>query len=110
MLPSMMRRQEFTRKRYPRVMDHGTMVVDTTATPTEATYKGSIQPGTGETDLVNRDGAEIVYTIFALPEADVRRYDIITLATGDYQVEGEPERWGTGILDHQLIRLSAWAG
>lgn len=109
MLPSMMR-QPFTRKRYLRVMDHGTMVIDPASTPTVQEYRGSIQPGTGTTDTINRDGAEVVKTIWAHPGADVRHYDIITLPEGDFFVNGEPESWGTGILDHLVIHLSRWKG
>lgn len=110
MLPSMMSRTTLVRKRFPRVLDHGTMVVDTTATPTTATFTGSVQPGAGQTDFVNRDGAEVVYTIFALPGADVEHYDLVTLNGNDYQVSREPERWGTGIMDHTVIYLSRWSG
>ena len=114
-LPSFMSKP-FTRKRYPPVIDHGAASRDYTATPTTATFygsiqPGSIQPGSGTTDMVNRDGAEIVKTIFATdPAADVRHFDVITLADGDYFVNGEPERWETGILDHAVIQLSRWTG
>ena len=109
MLPSMMT-QEFTRKRYPKVSDHGNLVVDRKGVPATAVFYGSIQPGTGMTDLVNRDGAEIAYTILARPDSDVKHNDILTLAGQDYFVNGEPERWETGILDHTVIRLSRWSG
>ena len=109
-LPSFMNKP-FTRKRYPTIIDHGAAQRDYTATPSTATFYGSIQPGTGTTDVINRDGAEIVKTIWATdPAADVRHYDVITLADGDYFVNGEPERWETGILDHAVIQLSRWAG
>lgn len=109
MLPSMMN-QPYTRKRYPRTLDHGAMVIDTSATPVTADGRGSIQPGAGTTDIVNRDGAEIVFTIFARGDTDVQHFDLITLSDGDYFVNGEPERWGTGIMNHQVIHLSRWAG
>lgn len=110
MLPSLMARQSYTRKRFPRVNDHGAQVIDYSGTPVTAVYLGSIQPGTGDTDLTNRDGAEIVYTIYGQPTDDVKHDDVIELTDGDYQVNGAPERWGTGILDHQVIRLSRWTG
>lgn len=109
MLPSMMSRTALVRKRFPRVLDHGTMVVDTTATPATETVYGSLQPGTGETDQVNRDGAETAYMFFA-KLADVRHFDIFALSDGDYYVNGDPERWETGILDHMVVRLSRWSG
>ena len=109
MLPSMMRKP-FTRKRYPTVLDHGKQVRDYTATPATITIYGSVQPGTGTTDTLNRNGAEVVYTIWADPNADVEHDDLIGLPDGDYAVNGAPERWNTGVLDHTVIRLSAWRG
>ena len=109
MLPSMMR-QPFTRKRYPSTLDHGTATVDYTATPTVSGFYGSIQPGTGTTDQINRTGAEVVYTIMARPNADVMHDDLVDLPDGTYFVNGAPEHWFTGILDHTVIRLSRWVG
>jgi hypothetical protein len=110
MLPAFMNRP-FTRKRYPVVVDHGTTVRDYAASPTTAIFKGSIQPVDAATvDQVNRDGAEIVKTIWAQPGSDVRHFDIITLADGNYFVNGEPEAWEVGILDHVVIHLSRWDG
>lgn len=109
MLPSFMN-QAFTRKRYPTVTDHGAQALDFSDTPAYATFYGSIQPGTGTVDKINRDGAEVVYTIWANPGADVTHRDLVTLGDGTYFVNGEPERWGSGILDHDVIRLSRWKG
>lgn len=109
MLPSMMSRQSFTRKRYPLISDHGTMTPDYSATPTTATFRGSIQPGSGTKDLVNRNGAEIVKTIFTAA-TDANHLDLIELADGTYWVNGEPQRWETGILDHVVVSLSRWVG
>ena len=109
MLPSFMD-QPFTRKRFPTVLDHGNETIDYSATPSEATFTGSIQPGTGTEDTINRNGAEVVKTIWAVPEADVRHDDIITIKGKDYFVNGEPEDWDTGIMDHLVIHLSRWEG
>lgn len=112
MLPSFMRNQAFVAKRYPLVNDHGNTVPDYTQEPAFTTsLRGSIQPGSGTTDVINRDGAEIVYTIWC-PNArvDVTHYDLVDLPDGTYFVNGEPERWQTGVLDHATIRLSRWAG
>lgn len=110
MLPSMMNKP-FTRKRYPQVLDHGTATTDYSAVPVSVSgFYGSVQPGTGTVDQLNRDGAEIVFTIFARPNADVMHYDLIDLPDGTYFVNGEPARWGTGIMDHTVIQLSRWAG
>ena len=110
MLPGLMARQTYTRKRYPRITDHGAHVVDYAGTAATAVYRGSIQPGTGDTDLTNRDGAEIVYSIYAPLSDDGKHDDVIVLDDGDYQVSGSPERWETGVLNHQVIRLARWNG
>lgn len=108
-LPSFMNKP-FVRKRYPLENDHGNQSVNFLGTPSSATFYGSIQPGTGTTDTMNRDGAEIVKTIWANPGSDVTHQDIITLAGKDYFVNGEPDTWDVGILDHIVIRLSRWLG
>lgn len=109
MLPSFMR-QPFTRERYPTVVDHGSEDVDYTATPELATFRGSIQPGTGTTETINRNGAEVVKTIWAIPESDVHHADLVKIKGVAYFVNGEPEEWEVGILDHIVIRLSRWTG
>lgn len=109
MLPSFMQRP-FTRRRFPTINDHGTDVVNYSGVPDDAVFRGSIQPGAGTMDVVNRDGAEIVKTIWAEPNADVHHQDIITLNGNDYFVNGEPEFWNVGILDHTVIQLSRWLG
>lgn len=115
MLPSFMKSREFTRKRYPREDDHGTVRVDYTATPTEATFWGSVQPasnGTGKTptETINRNGAEVIKTILCPPGADVNHEDLIDLPDGTYWVNGQPDNWDVGILDHMVIGLSRWIG
>lgn len=109
MLPSFMA-VAHTRKRYPLVNDHGNKVRDYTATPDEAPFYGSVQPGTGTEDVVNRNGHEIVKTVWAQPDSDVRDDDIIPLPEGDFFVNGGPERWDVGLLDHMVIHLSRWVG
>lgn len=112
MLPSMMRSQSFTRLRYPTIMDHGVAVPDEDAIlgPDELLVYGSLQPGTGATDLLNRSGAEIAYTLLADLSSDVQHQDRFVIGGREYWVNGEPERWETGIMDHQVIRLSRWVG
>ncbi|QOP64245.1 head-to-tail stopper [Microbacterium phage Quenya] len=109
MLPSFMTRP-IVRKRFPLVDDHGSKVRDYAAEPEEATFYGSVQPGTGTEDQMNRDGAEVVKTIWAQPGSDVHHDDMVSLPDGDYQVNGEPEVWDTGVLDHVVVRLSVWRG
>ncbi|UGL61821.1 head-to-tail stopper [Microbacterium phage Franklin22] len=110
MLPSMMTSQSFQLRRYPTIMDHGTEVIDPNGTPTVSTLYGSVQPGTGATDPINRDGAEIVKTIWSPPGSDVRHKDRVSFEGREFFVNGEPETWRTGILDHDVIRLSFWTG
>ncbi|QUE26049.1 head-to-tail stopper [Microbacterium phage SanaSana] len=109
MLPSFMAQPQ-TRKRYPLVSDHGSEVRDWAADPDEATFYGSVQPGTGTEDVVNRNGREIVKTVWAQPDSDVHDDDVVALPEGDFLVNGEPERWDTGVLDHMVIHLSRWEG
>lgn len=107
MLPSFAN-QAYTRKRYPTTLDHGKQVRDLSGTPATAVYYGSIQPGTGLTDFVNRSGVEVVYTIWGEVTDDVQDDDTISYNGKDYFVNGEPERWQTGVLDHMVVRLSRW--
>jgi hypothetical protein len=109
MLPSFMTKS-FTRKRYPLASDHGTLSPDYTAEPATAEFFGSVQPGTGATDTINRNGAEVVKTIYAHPNADVSHLDLVDVNGKTYWVNGEPEEWDVGILDHVVIRLSRWLG
>ncbi|AVR56753.1 head-to-tail stopper [Microbacterium phage Elva] len=109
MLPSFMAQPQ-TRKRYPLVSDHGNEVRDYAGVPDEAVFYGSVQPGTGTEDVVNRNGREIVKTVWAQPGSDVQDDDVVPLTEGDFQVNGEPERWETGVLDHMVIHLSVWKG
>lgn len=111
MLPSFMKAREYTRKRYPVTDDHGTARVDYTATPTTATFWGSVQPASnGKAETINRNGAEVIKTIFSPPGADVHHADLIDLSDGTYWVNGEPDIWEVGILDHVVIGLSRWIG
>lgn len=109
MLPSFMNKS-FTRARYPLAKDHGTESVDYSATPDLADFTGVMQPGAGTTDQVNRNGAEIVKTIYAHPGADVHHADLVTVNGKTYYVNGEPEEWETSILDHVVIQMSRWLG
>ncbi|WIC89434.1 head-to-tail stopper [Microbacterium phage BAjuniper] len=110
MLPSFMDR-EYVRARPAMIEDHGTMVQDPDGARDRLTFTGIAQPGTGTEDSINRNGAEVVKTIWATdPNVDVHDNDIIELPDGDYFVNGEPERWDVGIQDHAVIRLSRWRG
>ena len=109
MLPSFMTR-EVTRRRYPLVSDHGNQVRDYQAAPDVAVFYGCVQPGSGTEDVVNRNGAEIVKTVWAQPDSDVQDDDVVVLPDGDFRVNGVPERWDTGVLDHVVVHLSRWQG
>lgn len=111
MLPSMMSRVTLVRKRLARVLDHGTMVVDSSTTESTATFAGSPQPTAGQIDFQNRFGAQAVYVVWVPdPHVDVQRDDLVTLYGTDYHVAREPERWITGTLDHAVIALERWNG
>jgi hypothetical protein len=109
MLPSFMLK-DYTRKRFPLVSDHGTDVIDYAGTPATATIYGDAQPGTGTEDVMNRDGYEIVKTVWAQPGSDVRDGDVLVLPDGEFRVNGAPEEFMSGVLDHMVIRLSKWVG
>lgn len=108
-LPSFMRRP-YQRLRFPMIEDHGTEVVDVAGTPISEIVRGSLQPGTGAVDTVSRDGAEIAYTLLATPESDVHHDDQFLIFDERFYVNGEPERWDVGFMDHLVVRLSRWAG
>jgi hypothetical protein len=109
MLPSFMTKT-YTRKRYPMVSDHGTMVRDFSAEPETGVVYGDAQPGTGTEDVINRNGYEVVKTVWAQPGSDVRDDDVLVLPDGEFRVNGAPEAWTSGVLDHMVVRLSRWEG
>ncbi|QDH92388.1 head-to-tail stopper [Microbacterium phage Celaena] len=109
MLPSFMVKP-ITRKRFPMVSDHGNEERDFSATPATATIYGDAQPGTGTEDVINRNGYEVVKTVWAQPGSDVQDDDVLVLPDGEFRVNGAPEVWNSGILDHMVIRLSVWVG
>ncbi|QDP45245.1 head-to-tail stopper [Microbacterium phage Sharkboy] len=109
MLPSFMAKP-IVRKRFPLVSDHGNQVRDWAATPATATVYGDAQPGSGTEDVVNRNGYEIVKTVWAQPGSDVRDDDVLVLPDGEFRVNGAPEVWASGVLDHVVIHLSRWEG
>lgn len=108
MLPSFMNATPFTRKRYPSALDHGTLRTNYSGTPTTVAGRGSFQPGVGPTDQVNRDGAAIVYTAYIPPSVDIQHRDLIDVFGKTFEVDGEPERWSVGFLNHQVVRLIHW--
>lgn len=107
-MPSVLTSQAFELRRYPTVTDHGVPVIDASASPATSTLRGLIQPGTGTTDTIHRNGAEVVKTIWCPPGSDVQHDDRIAIDGLEYFVNGAPEEWRTGVLDHDVIRLSRW--
>lgn len=111
MLPSLMTTQTFSRLEAPMVSDHGKLVPDPSQPlVTTGSFVGSIQPGTGATDPINRNGAEVVMTIWTDLTAALKDRDFVGYNGDLYFVNGAPERWETGILDHQVVHLSFWEG
>lgn len=110
MLPGIFGSTSYERKRYPMATDHGTLRPNYAGAPVSVVGRGSAQPGTGAVDVINRNGSEIVYSLFVPPSADILDQDLIVLYGRTYRVNGEPERWDVGFLNHQVVRLSAWVG
>jgi hypothetical protein len=104
--------QMVTRLRAAMVDDgHGNMVPDWTMPDTLAIDGCSVQPGASQEDLVNRDASLIEYTVWMPAGVDVLATDRITIAGRDpFEIDGEPERWETGILDHVKVLLKRWVG
>lgn len=109
MLPSFMAKP-ITRKRFPMVNDHGNLSRDWEGVPATVTVYGDAQPGTGTEDTINRNGYEIVKTVWAQPNSDVQDDDVLVLPDGEFFVNGAPEAWYSGVLDHMVIHLSVWKG
>lgn len=110
MLPSFAS-ETVTVLRAPLVKDHGSMVLDWSA-PTLITVAGcSVQPGATAEDNENREGVSVEFTVYMPDGADVTATDRVRLASGDYVVVGEPERWKspTGTLSHVKVLLQRWA-
>lgn len=103
--------QTITRQR-PMLVDdgHGNQIPDW-SNPDSLDIPGcSVQPGASQEDLINRDATLIAYTVWAPAGADVNAGDHVTFGSTIFEVDGEPERWATGILDHTKILLTRWEG
>jgi hypothetical protein len=103
--------QTITRIRPTVVTDDRGNQVDDWDDASSVAVKGcSVQPGTSREELSNRDGVNVIYTVYAPPTADVHAGDAVDLPQGRFQVEGEPQEWAIGALAHTVIQLSRWAG
>lgn len=110
MLPSFAT-QTITRQRPAMVDDgHGNRVPDWTST-TDVVIPGcSVQPGATAEDNANRDGVLIHWTVYAPSTVDVQADDAVVYEGTRYAVNGNPARWGSGILNHVSIQLRRWEG
>lgn len=70
----------------------------------------SVQPGVTSEDRQNRDTTLIAFTVIAPAGIDVLSTDRIVYSGNTYEIDGEPERWETGILDHTNLYLKRWEG
>lgn len=103
--------QSVTRLRASRVPDDRGNQVDDWSTPTTVAIPGcSVQPGVTSEDRLNRDTTLIAYTVIAPAGIDVLSTDRIVYSGQTYEIDGEPERWETGILDHTTLYLKRWEG
>lgn len=69
----------------------------------------SVQPGAGTELLDRRESITTIWTVWA-PPADIVETDTVAYDGTDYAVDGQIERWRTGNLPHDVIRLKAVAG
>lgn len=70
----------------------------------------SVQPGVTAEDAQHRDAALIAFTVWAPAGIDVESTDRVSLSGTPFEIDGEPERWETGILDHTKLYLKRWEG
>lgn len=70
----------------------------------------SVQPGATTEDLINRDGVLIQWTVFAPSGTDIEATDRVKYLGATYEIDGEPDRWATGVLDHVRFFLKRWEG
>lgn len=99
------------RYRYPLITDHGTQAYDYTQTPDTLAIPGtSVQPQNGVADLVNRDGASEPFTVYASPDADIQKDDILGIRGKNYRVTGVPLDWEGLSLSHMQLSVVRWYG
>lgn len=69
----------------------------------------SVQPGAGSELVDRREATTTIFTVWA-PPSGVRETDSIRFEGTVYAVDGQIERWRTGNLPHDVIRLKAVGG
>lgn len=90
---------------------HGNQVPDWTS-PAELPIAGcSVQPGATVEDRQNRDSVLIAFTVYVPAGSDVLATDRIRIGSAVFEIDGEPERWETGLsVDHVKLFLRRWEG
>lgn len=89
---------------------HGNEVADWTAPDSLAIDGWSVQPGLSAIDAINRTGVLISFTAWGPVDADVRALDRIQYRGKPFVIDGFPEVWDLGVLDHTKIFLKRWEG
>lgn len=89
---------------------HGNMMPDWDTPDTLDIPGCSVQPGLSQEDRVNRDASLVAYTVWAPPTADVHALDRVQFAGTVFEVDGEPQRWMVGFLNHTKLFLKRWDG
>lgn len=103
--------QTVTRLRPAYVDDgHGNMVPDWGAPDELPITWCSVQPGVSQEDRVNRDASLIAFTVWASGDVDVTATDRVEYNGTIFEVDGEPERWQVGFLNHTKFFLKWWVG
>lgn len=112
MLPSFAT-QTVTRLRAPLVDDGHNNAVPNWSAATSTPITGcSVQPGSTDEVLENRDTTLIQWTVYAPSTADVLSSDRISYLGVEYEIDGQPAAWPSpsGALDHKVLLLKRWNG
>lgn len=114
MIGGLAARHTLTRLRVPAVDDgRGNVQPDWTAAPEETALPGwAVDAGSTVEDLVNRDGAEVSFTVRGPADADVRSTDRIRFAGVDYEIDGGVRRQpgASAATSHMILLLTRWEG
>lgn len=111
MLPTRIMRETVTVTRPSMVDARGTSVPDWGAARTHTLSGVSVQEKDGSSDMAGRDAATSMASLYAKPDADIRRGDRIEAHGRTWTVTGEPRRMGVGMfLNHIVANLQEWEG
>lgn len=113
-LPASIATQVITILRPQMIVDHGTSVPDWTLPPAETVNVPgcSVQPATGSDNRTNRDAIESVWDVWVPLGTVVGVFDrvIVDGYSSFLIIDGQPEYWGVGRLEHQVLHLVSWKG